>query len=122
MDTPPPAGGGVLLPNWVLMSGASPASITLYCALKGLADEDGMVRVYPTKLARLIGLSRGDKLVPYTRELAALGAVSVLRAARRLEGEYLVRDTPPEGYTGPRTREQWLEQLDRPKTDGEAAA
>lgn len=120
----PPAAGSTPVPHWLIMSGVSPGAIALYAAVKTVADPDNIARIHLTPLARMIGFSRYDKIRRFLRELTVVGALSVLRPASRALGEYLVRDTPPEGYEGPRTVAEWREALRRVDVDaeGEAAA
>lgn len=98
----------VTAPTWLLLAGVSPVSVGLYCLLKAHADADtGIAKVRHYDLADMLGYSRGDKVNPYLRELSVVGAIAVVRAPSKAPAEYLVRETPPEGYAGPRTIAEW---------------
>jgi len=101
-------------PHWVTfsVSGNAARLYNLYAA-HGSGDSMSDRVVWPTldDLAEMMGLSRGDKVTPYMRELEKAKAIEVekVRSKDKLRWRYriTVKVTPPEGYDGPLSTADW---------------
>ncbi|MFD5565880.1 hypothetical protein [Kitasatospora griseola] len=99
------------LPSWVALSGISARAMALYWFMAmHLNLTRGDRYVWPSKdaLAYLMQYSRGDKIDPFLKELAALGAVVVVSvkdtSGPQNRNVYRLRRNPPPGYdAGPQT-------------------
>ncbi|CAL9534469.1 hypothetical protein [Streptomyces sp. enrichment culture] len=108
----PPFG---IKPHWVTFGFSTPAN-RLYDLYNAHVDRSrGDLVVWPTldELAKMMGLSRGDKVTPYMRELEAGGAVSV-QTVTKTGGKgrrYIVtlKVHPPAGFTGPMQTSDWYD-------------
>lgn len=110
MDTASSGTEADLTPEWVIVSGLSPQAQTLYNVMRACADPRGLVQIRVSDLANLIGYSRGDKIGRYMRELERGGAVVTVRPPGRNRGQWMMREDPPDGYTGPRSLAEWFER------------
>ncbi|MFM9590776.1 hypothetical protein ACKI16_29740 [Streptomyces scabiei] len=108
----PPFG---IKPHWVTFGFSTPAN-RLYDLYNAHVDRSrGDLVVWPTldDLAKMMGLSRGDKVTPYMRELESGGAVAVETVTktggkgRRYIITLLVH--PPLGFAGPMQSSDWHE-------------
>lgn len=106
----PPYG---IKPHWVTFGFSSPAN-RLYDLYNAHVDRGrGDLVVWPTldELAKMMGLSRGDKVTPYMRELETGGAIGV-ETVTKTGGKgrrYIVtlKVHPPAGFTGPLQTSDW---------------
>ncbi len=100
------------LHDWVRISGISPTASSLYWVMKMhvyVRAGDNSVKTSTDELAALCGLSRGDKVTRYVRELEGIGAVSSKLEGMPARKVYVVHEDPPPGYTGPLTLKEWYE-------------
>ncbi|MER7477350.1 hypothetical protein ABTX60_06805 [Streptomyces sp. NPDC126510] len=108
----PPYG---MKPHWVTFGFSTPAN-RLYDLYNAHVDRGrGDLVVWPTldELAKMMGLSRGDKVTPYMRELEHGGAISV-ETVTKTGGKgrrYIVtlKVHPPAGFTGPLQTSDWYD-------------
>ncbi|MFF0092770.1 hypothetical protein ACFYSF_22795 [Streptomyces canus] len=108
----PPFG---IKPHWVTFGFSTPAN-RLYDLYNAHVDRSrGDLVVWPTldELAKMMGLSRGDKVTPYMRELEAGGAVSV-QTVTKTGGKgrrYIItlKVHPPAGFNGPLQTSDWYD-------------
>ncbi len=104
------------LHDWVRLSGISAQAISLYWAIKMhvyvLAGDNTVDDVTTETLAHLCGLSRGDKVARYLRELESIKALETVRTGMYGVNTYLVHENPPPGYQGPVTLAQWYAMHD----------
>ncbi|MEU6595056.1 hypothetical protein ABZ923_38665 [Streptomyces sp. NPDC046881] len=108
----PPFG---IKPHWVTFGFSTPAN-RLYDLYNAHVDRSRAdLVVWPTldDLAKMMGLSRGDKVTPYMRELEAGGAVSV-QTVTKTGGKgrrYIItlKVHPPAGFTGPLQTSDWYD-------------
>lgn len=97
----------VQTPEWVLVAGVSAPAQALYTVLLGhvnRARDDGLAWPGMDALADLLGFKQRKSVQRYLRELVDLGAVDVdrQRSTRRFN-IYTVHETPPDGYVGPKS-------------------
>ncbi|MGP4001711.1 hypothetical protein [Streptomyces sp. 8N706] len=111
-DAPAPF---TMVPEWVIYSPLKPAQRMFYCVLASCVNHGRSDRtVWPAgpELADAMGLSNPDQLKSYRQALQSIGAVSIreVRYAKGMRRRYVydVRFHPPEGYQGPRSRQEWL--------------
>ncbi|MFF4726418.1 hypothetical protein ACFY3M_13905 [Streptomyces mirabilis] len=108
----PPFG---IKPHWVTFRFSTPAN-RLYDLYNAHVNRDrGDSVVWPTldDLAKMMGLSRGDKVTPYMRELETGGAVEV-QTVTKTGGKgrrYIItlKVHPPAGFTGPLQTSDWYD-------------
>ena len=100
-------------PHWITFRFSAQANRLYDLYNAHVNRERGDRIVWPTldDLASMMGLSRGDKVTPYMRELEDGGAIGV-RTVTRTGGEgrryvVTVRVSPPEGYGGPLQSSDW---------------
>jgi hypothetical protein len=93
--------------DWVLLSGASPRAVHLYCVLSmHLNASRGDRMVWPSRksLAKIMGLTRPQSVDGPMRELVKLDAIEVIRRRREDGGnersKYIIHETPPDDYEG----------------------
>uniref|UniRef100_UPI00117C1C68 hypothetical protein n=1 Tax=Streptomyces griseus TaxID=1911 RepID=UPI00117C1C68 len=106
----PPFG---IKPHWVTF-GFSASANRLYDLYNAHVNRDrGDLIVWPTldDLAGMMGLSRGDKVTPYMRELEAGGGIHVRRVTKTggKGRRYVItlKVHPPEGFTGYLQASEW---------------
>jgi hypothetical protein len=95
-------------PEWVLVAGLSPQAQALYTVLLAHVNRergDGIAWPGLAALADLLGYRKQHSVIPYVRELEALGAVEVVKETteRGRRNTYVVHETPPDGYAGARS-------------------
>ena len=102
------------LGDWVALSGVSPQAQAIYWHLSmHLNQQRGDFEVWPTRatLARWCGYSREQSVDRYLDELVELNAIEVYQrrygTGMRRRNVYVVHQQPPEGYTGPRSLQEW---------------
>jgi hypothetical protein len=93
-------------PEWVAVSGVSPAAHSLHT--KMLMLNEAGAAVTSDVLANLMGVTRGDKIAKYVAELVALGAVRVVKGGQGNRNRYRALADPPAGYAGPSNMDAWL--------------
>lgn len=96
--------------DWVTFSNAMPESKALYVVLRAHVNRlraDDLVWTSTLALARVLTYSRGDKISPFIKDLARLGAIDVERAGLHGRLTFTVNQEPPAGYTGPLTAAEW---------------
>ncbi len=98
------------IPDWISLSGISAGAHSLYTKLKMHCNRRrGDAKAWPGTdvLAMMMGVSRGDKIAPYLRELVAIGAIGIRR--ERVPGRYVytIHSLPEDGYAGPVSLEEW---------------
>lgn len=109
------------LGDWVLLSSISNPAKVLFWALSAHLNtqraKDGDREVWPsqTTLADLLGLAgkkRNETVARYVKELVAIEAVEVRRQQRGMKRRnvYVVHETPPAEYAGPRSTGDWYQQ------------
>lgn len=97
--------------DWIALSGIGPASIGAYVALKmHLNRQTGQLNPGTVRLAKLLQLSRADKVAALVRPLVEIGAVEVVAYGMPRRNRYVVHSLPPEGYEGPLTLAQWAKR------------
>ncbi|WP_143079131.1 hypothetical protein [Streptomyces monashensis] len=107
--------------DWVLLSGADSDARTLYWALSAhlnASRDDNEVWPGLLTLARILGLKKPENVTKYMLQLEVIGAVEVIRSTTGLvrRNRYIVHQTPPSGYCGPRSMADWY-ALNRAATD-----
>ncbi|MCX4881435.1 hypothetical protein [Streptomyces sp. NBC_00847] len=98
--------------DWVLLSGADSDARTLYWALSAhlnTSRDDNEVWPGLLTLARILGLKKPENVSKYMLQLEVIGAVEVIRSTTGLvrRNRYIVHQTPPVGYCGPRSMADW---------------
>ncbi|MHA4819421.1 hypothetical protein ACXZ65_34290, partial [Streptomyces aculeolatus] len=101
-----------MLGDWVLLSGAGSEARTL---LWGLSAHINVTRddteVWPglVTLARILQLKKPEQVARYMLELEVIEAVTVKRSENGLKRRhrYVIHQTPPAAYTGPRSMGEW---------------
>ena len=96
--------------DWVPLSGIDPEAKCLYNILRmHVFDKTGTQTCGPRQddLALMMGVSRADKLSPWFKQLAKLGAIEIIAWGLPRRNKYRVHETPPPGYTGPLTIKEW---------------
>ncbi|MGW9436784.1 helix-turn-helix domain-containing protein [Streptomyces sp. NPDC055607] len=124
-DAPP---AFTMVPEWITYSGLKPAKRDFWTVLASCVNHGrSNNRVWPAgpELADAMGIKNPDQLKPYREALESIGAV-VITEKRYMGGMrrryiYDVRFHPPAGYTGPRTRQEWLARRNE-RLAAEAAA
>lgn len=97
--------------DWVILSGVGPASVGAYAVLKmHLNRLTGQLNPGTVRLAKLLGLSRADRVAALIRPLVKIGAVEVVAYGMPRRNRYIVHSMPPEGYEGPLTLGQWAKR------------
>ncbi|MFF5435222.1 hypothetical protein ACFY5K_35095 [Streptomyces griseofuscus] len=107
--------------DWVLLSGADSDARTLYWALSAhlnASRDDNEVWPGLLTLARILGLKKPENVSKYILQLEVIGAVDVIRSSTGLvrRNRYIVHQTPPVGYRGPRSMADWY-ALNRANAD-----
>lgn len=104
--------------DWVILSGVGPASVGAYAVLKmHLNRLTGQLNPGTVRLAKLLGLSRADRVAALIRPLVQIGAVEVVAYGMPRRNRYIVHSMPPEGYEGPLTLGQWAKRHGQEITD-----
>lgn len=91
--------------EWVMVAPINGQAKALYTVLQGhvnTARNDGRAWPGMDNIAELLGYSRRQSVLPYLKELVALGAVEVVveKTPKGRRNTYLVHATPPPGYQG----------------------
>ncbi|GHH54605.1 hypothetical protein [Streptomyces candidus] len=104
-----------MVPEWITYSDLKPAQRDFYTVLASCVNHsESHNRVWPAgpELADAMKIKNPDQLKPYREALQSIGAVVITekRYANKMRRRYVydVRYHPPEGYTGPRSRQEWL--------------
>ncbi|WP_281912307.1 helix-turn-helix domain-containing protein [Streptomyces olivaceus] len=106
-----------MVPEWITYSGIKAAHRTLWTVLASCVNHDRPDNLaWPTQdeIADAMGLKKPEQLAPYRQALEGLGAIEVTE--KRYQGGmrrryiYDVRFRPPQGYTGPLSRQEWLQR------------
>lgn len=104
-----------MVPEWITYSELKPAQREFWTVLASCVNHgQSHNRVWPAgpELADAMRISNPDQLKAYREALQALGAIVIeeRRYANGMRRRYLydVRFHPPSGYTGPRSRTEWL--------------
>lgn len=111
-------------PDWVHLSGISAVAAELHTLLKAHVNQKrGDTIVWPStrSLARLLKLPRRDKVSPFLKELAGIGAIEISRKGMPARNVYVVHSMPPKGYAGPLSVAEWYER-NRDSLNAEAEA
>lgn len=112
-------------PDWVHLSDASPTAKELHTLLSAHINQKraGKRVVWPStrSLAKMLKLSRRDKVGPFVGELVKLKAIDKARRGMPARNVYVVHQMPPEGYDGPLSVADWYER-NREVLAAEAAA
>lgn len=102
------------LGDWVALSGISSHAKALYWHLSmHLNMERGDFEVWPSRaaLAEWLGIKKVAGIDRYLDELTQLGAIETHRrrymGGMRARNRYIIHQTPPDGYTGPRSLSEW---------------
>jgi hypothetical protein len=98
--------------NWVMLSDIHPIAKALYVVLRMYVNrERGDHAAWPgtVTLAKMLGLSRADKVAPYLKILANLGAIDIKRRGMPCRNYYIIHETPPSGYVGPESIQEWCD-------------
>ncbi|MGW1170700.1 hypothetical protein [Streptomyces sp. NPDC002550] len=98
--------------DWVLLSGADSDARTLYWALSAhlnTSRDDNEVWPGLLTLARILGLKKPENVSKYMLQLEVIGAIEVIRSTTGLvrRNRYIVHQTPPVDYCGPRSMADW---------------
>ncbi|MFD7001677.1 hypothetical protein ACFWA5_36870 [Streptomyces mirabilis] len=98
--------------DWVLLSGADSDARTLYWALSAhlnTSRDDNEVWPGLLTLARILGLKKPENVAKYMLQLEVIGAIEVIRSTTGLvrRNRYIVHQTPPVDYRGPRSIGDW---------------
>ncbi|MGW5609480.1 hypothetical protein ACWEWI_25960 [Streptomyces sp. NPDC003753] len=98
--------------DWVLLSGADSDARTLYWALSAhlnASRDDNEVWPGLLTLARILGLKKPENVSKYMLQLEVIGAIEVIRSTTGLvrRNRYIVHQTPPADYCGPRSMADW---------------
>lgn len=97
--------------DWVILSGVGPAAVGAYAVLKmHLNRLTGQLNPGTVRLAKLLGLSRADRVAALIRPLVEIGAVEVVAYGMPRRNRYIVHSMPPEDYEGPLTLGQWAKR------------
>lgn len=94
-----------MVAEWVMVAPINGQAKALYTVLQGhvnTARNDGRAWPGMDNIAELLGYSRRQSVLPYLKELVALGAVEVVveKTPKGRRNTYLVHATPPPGYQG----------------------
>ena len=105
---------GTWSPDWVeLAPGIDSHAARIYRILRMRLNKArkarGDYRVWPgtASLAHSCGLERSGSVSPYLAQLEELGAIDIHRRGMPRRNVYVVHDTPPPGYQGPLTIQDW---------------
>ncbi|OKK16912.1 hypothetical protein AMK16_24850 [Streptomyces sp. CB00455] len=108
----------VQLGHWIGLANIDAKAKELYWLLAlHLNRRRGDRYVWPTTeiLALMMGYSRGDKITKFVRELEGIGALTVIKVpdgrGPQQKNVYKLRRTPPAGYNGPRSLDQFYDRL-----------
>ncbi len=98
----------VPVPEWIVLAELTPQALALYTVLLAHVNRergDGLAWPSMETLAELLGFKHRRSIAIYTRELVALGAVTVTRRDRSTDRRnvYQVSTVPPAGYGGLRS-------------------
>lgn len=112
-------------PDWVALADISPTARHLHTVLSAHINQRraGQRVVWPStrSLAKILNLSRRDKVSPFIAELVKLGAIDKARRGMPARNVYVIHQMPPQGYTGPLSVSEWYERH-RDELAAEAAA
>lgn len=100
-------------PDWIVLSGSTPTAVHIYNILNAHVNQrrgDGLSWPTQETLAAMVGLSRGDKVKPYTDELKALGAIDIDYEGMPRRCIYTIHEVPLVGYAGPMTVAEWYQR------------
>ncbi len=97
--------------DWSCSPGQTPTP-ELYWALSAhlnASRDDNEVWPGLLTLARILGLKKPENVSKYILQLEVIGAVEVIRSSTGLvrRNRYIVHQTPPVGYCGPRSMADW---------------
>ncbi|MFJ5645801.1 helix-turn-helix domain-containing protein [Streptomyces sp. NPDC093223] len=104
-----------MVPEWITYSGAKPAHREFWTVLASCVNRkrpDNLVWPAGPELADAMGIVKPEQLKPYREALVSIGAIvpKLQRYANGMRQRYVydVRFHPPAGYTGPRSRDEWI--------------
>lgn len=93
------------VPAWITLHPDLSAQALREYSFLALHVRPGRPVAFPGKemIAKVIGVSRADKVTPHTRALERAGAVTVhtVKSPRGRHYRYVVHFQPPKGYSGP---------------------
>ncbi|MET8848065.1 hypothetical protein [Amycolatopsis sp. NPDC004625] len=97
------------LPQWIMLSGATPQAQMLFTILHARVNKrrgDQLVWCSLSSCAEIMGFSSRQKVTRYKKELKELGAIDVIERPGQTD-HVIVHETPPPGYTGFVTLEEF---------------
>lgn len=111
-------------PDWIRFSPISSSAKELHTVLKAHVNQvRGDTVVWPStrSLAKILGLSRRDRVSPLLKELVSIEAIEIKRHGMPARNIYVVHSLPPAGYAGPLSVSEWYVR-NREALNAEAAA
>lgn len=111
-------------PDWVSYADIEGLARFLHTVLKSHLNQkrgDKVAKPGTRSLAKILGLSRRDKVSPLLKQLVGIQAIEIKKVGMPARNIYVVHTMPPEGYEGPLTGAEWYRR-NREQMKAEAAA